>query len=206
MRIDAKLRHDDPCGMDRTSLAAGSAALAVGVVIGFVAARGQLDAQWSRGRRPITQAQHARSSGGDANPTPAVGTKVLGEMPIGRMRKEMVALTANDPLLVTVGALGANEDGYELHLVVENHGTCEAVAYSGVAYGFDPWGRAAALNRGGEQYVAFHQPKEPGKTLPPHAKHTFSQPMHHADAATLVVAQIDEVTCADGSVWSRPGG
>jgi hypothetical protein len=178
-------------------------ALALGTAIGFFGARGQLAAQWSRGRRTIDKSQHERSAAGDANPTPAVGEKVYVAMPLGRIRQDLATLTSHDPLVVTVAAVGAGEEGYELHLVVENRGTCDAVAYSGVAYGFDPHGSAAPMNRGGEHYVAFKKEKGKGKPLAPKAKETFAEPLHHCDLATLAVAHIDEVTCSDGSTWRR---
>lgn len=178
-------------------------ALALGVGIGFFAARGQLAAEWSRGRRTIDKSQFERASAADANPTPAVGDKVFVAMPIGRMRQDIATLTAHDPLVVTVAAVGAGEDGYELHLVIENRGTCEAVAYAGVAYGFDPQGSAAPLNRGGEQYVAFRREKGKRKPLAAKAKETYAQPLRHCELATLAVAHIDEVTCADGTTWRR---
>ena len=127
---------------DKITWVAAVGALSLGIVIGFFGGRGQLAGQWSRGRHAITKAEHDRSAAGDANPTPAAGEKVFVAMPIGRMRKELTTLTPLDPLLVTVAAVGAGEEGYELHLVVENHGACDAVGYSGVAYGFDPWGGA----------------------------------------------------------------
>jgi hypothetical protein len=104
---------------------------------------------------------------------------------------------------VTVAAVGASDDSYELHLVVENHGTCEAVGYAGVAYGFDPNGAASPMNRSGEQYVAFRKEPEKGTALAPKAKETFAMPLRHCDASTLVVAHIDEVSCADGTTWRR---
>jgi hypothetical protein len=188
---------------DRATWAAAAAALSVGVATGFVGARGQLLARWAHGPQAITKAQHARSSSGDANPTPAVGDKVFASMPIGRMRQELAGLTSHDPLVVTVAAIGAGDDGYELHLVVENHGTCEAVSYAGVAYGFDAFGTAAPLNRAGEQYLAFRQDKTTSKPLAPNAKQTYAQKLLHCDAATLAVAHVDEVTCADGTSWRR---
>ncbi len=188
---------------DKITWAAAVGALSLGIVVGFFGSRGQLAAQWSRGRHAITQAEHDRSAAGDANPTPGAGEKVFVAMPIGRMRKELTTLTPLDPLLVTVAAVGAGEEGYEMHLVVENHGACDAVGYSGVAYGFDPWGAPAPLNRNGEQYVAFQQKADPSKLLKRGEKHTFALPLHHCEGATLAVAHINEVTCADGSTWSR---
>lgn len=172
--------------------------LVVGLIIGFVLGRFTLERQWSQ---PYTQvapgSQNNKSEGG--NPIPKVGTKILKPMPIGRSRLALSAMTDKDPVVSNVAAVGAGEDGFELHVVVENHGVCTVTSLAGVAYGFDAWGKPASLNKGGETFVAFESkaPVEPGKRA------TVALPLKDVDDATLAVAHIDRTTCADGTSWAR---
>ena len=173
-------------------------ALVLGLILGFVLGRFTLERQWSQ---PYTQvppgSQNNKSEGG--NPTPKVGTKILKPMPIGRTRVALKAMTEKDPVVSHVASVGSGDDGQELHVVVENHGACTVTSLGGVAYGFDAFGKPAALNKGGETFVAFESkaPLEPGK------KATVALALKEVDDATLAVAQIDRTTCADGTSWAR---
>lgn len=172
--------------------------LVIGLILGFVIGRVTLERQWSQ---PYTQvapgAQKTKSEHG--NPTPQPGTKVLKPMPIGKARAVLKGMTEKDPVFSTVSAVGANEDGVELHVVVENRGKCTVTELSGVAYGFNPMGKPASLNSGGENYVAFESkgPLEPGKKL------TVPEVLKNVDDATLAVAHIDRTKCSDGTSWTR---
>ncbi len=61
----------------------------------------------------------------------------------------------------------------------------------------------AALNKGGENYVAFSESQL--SDLEPTATHSLSMKLHsdNNDHASLVLAQVDQVKCSDGSSWSR---
>ena len=173
-------------------------ALVLGLIVGFVLGRFTLERQWSQ---PYTQvppgSQTNKSEGG--NPTPKVGTKILKPMPIGRSRLALKGMTDKDPVVSNVASVGSSDDGLELHVVVENHGACTVTSLGGVAYGFDAWGKPAALNKGGETFVAFESkaPVEPGK------KATVALALKDVDDATLALAHIDRTTCADGTSWAR---
>lgn len=182
--------------------AAGAALLAlmIGSAIGFVAGRSILERQWSTPPRTLTQADETRSSANGADPSPKANTRVLGAMPIGRARLALAAMTVGDPAIATVASIGAGNDGFELHVVIENRGRCKISSVSGVAYGFNARGRPTAANKNGEQYVAFTADLaiEPGK------KAMASQTLHHGAEATLSIAHIDATTCSDGPPWKRP--
>lgn len=171
-------------------------ALVFGLILGFVLGRFTLERQWSQ---PYSQALPPGAKGELHNPTPPTGTKVLKPMPIGRSRAALHGLTDKDQVVSTVAAVGAGDTGIELHVVVENRSTCTVTSLAGVAYGFDAYGKPAALNAGGETYVAFESkaPLEPGK------KSTVAQPLKGAEDATLALAHVDRATCADGTSWKR---
>jgi hypothetical protein len=172
-------------------------ALVLGLILGFVIGRATLERQWSQ---PYTQVgpDTAKKSEGH-NPSPKVGTKVLKPMPIGKARAALKTLTEKDAVVSHVAAVGSNDDGVELHVVVENNGKCTVTSASGVAYGFDAWGKPAPFLKGGENFVAFEMktPLEPGK------KTTVAEVLKDVDDATLAVAQIDKTTCSDGTTWAR---
>lgn len=172
-------------------------ALVLGLIIGFVIGRFTLERQWSQPYTQVTPGTEKKSE--KHNPSPKAGTKVLKPMPIGKSRAAIAGLTAKDPVFSTVSAVGANEEGVELHVVVENRGTCTVTSLSGVAYGFDPWGKPAPLLKSGDNFVAFElkTPLEPGK------KATVSEPLKDVEDATLAVAHIDRTTCSDGTSWAR---
>ena len=171
-------------------------ALVLGLILGFLIGRSTLERQWSQ---PYTQALPPGTKGELHNPSPPVGAKVLKPMPIGKSRAALSGLTAKDPVVSGVASVGSGDTGLELHVVVENRGTCTVTSLAGVAYGFNAFGRASTLNAGGETYVAFESktPLEPGK------KATVAQPLKGAEDATLAIAHVDKTTCADGTTWKR---
>jgi hypothetical protein len=72
-----------------------------------------------------------------------------------------------------------------------------------VAYGYDAYGKPSRLNRGGENYVAFSEAQV--TDFAPSSTYTLSMKLHNAnnDHASLVVAQVDQVKCSDGTSWAR---
>ena len=171
--------------------------LVVGLILGFVLGRFTLERQWSQPYTQVAPGTVEKAAG--HNPSPKAGTKVLKPMPIGRARAALKPMTDKDPVVSTVAAVGANEEGVELHVVVENHGKCTVSALTGVAYGFDAYGKPSALLKGGENFVAFElkTPLEPGK------KAMVSKPLKDIELATLSIAQVDSTTCTDGTTWAR---
>ena len=172
-------------------------ALVLGLILGFVIGRFTLERQWSQ---PYTQvAPGTEKNAAGHNPSPKAGTKVLKPLPIGKARVALKAMTEKDLVVSNVSAVGANEEGVELHVVVENNGKCTVTAATGVAYGFDAFGKPAPLLKGGENFVAFElkTPLEPGK------KTTVAEVLKDVDDATLAVAHIDRTTCSDGTSWAR---
>lgn len=177
-------------------------ALVIGLLIGFFAGRALLEREWSQPYATITEGQYKKSAAEKADPTPPASTKILKPMPIGRARKAVKAMTEADPVTVAVVSEGSGDKGYDLHVVVENHGKCTVKELSGVAYGFDAHGRPAKMNYGGEPYVAFKgdlakEPLEPGK----HA--TVEQRLAYIETATNGVGHVDAFTCTDGTSWRR---
>jgi len=175
-----------------------AAALVVGLIVGFFLGRVLLEHQWSQPMSAIDP-KAASKAANDADPTPVAGTKVLGTLPIQRARMVLKDFTAKDIAVVPVAAFGADDTGFELHVVVENKGTCRITEVSGVAYGYDAWGHSAAANRGGEHYVAFSQKLE----IAPGAKARLGQKMKYSQLATLALAHVDAYACADGTRWKR---
>jgi hypothetical protein len=102
---------------------------------------------------------------------------------------------------MTLGDVGTGSDGSQLNLELENRGKCSVVALSGVAYGYDAYGRATRMNQGGEHYVAFSEKNVTG--LRPSSTHLLSMKLHHIETASLALAQVDHMTCSDGTSWSR---
>jgi hypothetical protein len=172
-------------------------ALVLGLILGFVLGRFTLERQWSQPYSQVSPEDTKKSEG--ANRSPKVGTKVLKPMPIGRSRVALKGMTDKDPVFSNVAAVGAGDEGVDLHVVVENRGKCTVTSLAGVAYGFDAYGRPAPLNKGGQTYVAFESkaPLEPGK------KATVAQPLKDIDDATLAIAHVDHTTCSDGTSWTR---
>ena len=176
-----------------------AAALLIGLIVGFFVGRVMLERQWSQPMGAIDPKAERKASTGDADPTPAAGTKVLGKMPITRGRMVLKDFTAKDKAVADVAAVGSGDEGLELHVVVENKGACELSDVSGVAYGFDAYGRSAAMNKSGEHYVAFSAKTE----IKPGEKKMVAQKLKFAQASTLALAQIDATACKDGSKWKR---
>jgi uncharacterized protein YneF (UPF0154 family) len=172
-------------------------ALVLGLVIGFMLGRFTLERQWSQPYTQVKPRTEQRTAG--HNPSPKAGTKVLKSMPIGKSRAALASMTAKDPVVSNTAAVGSNDDGVELHVVVENRGTCTVTALSGVAYGFDADGKPSPMLKGGENFVAFDlkKPLAPGK------KTILSEDLKDIDDATLALAQIDRTTCSDGTTWTR---
>lgn len=172
-------------------------ALVLGLILGFVIGRFTLERQWSQPYTQVEPGTEQKAAG--HNPSPKAGTKVLKPMPIGRARAALKPMTEKDPVVSSVAAVGSGDEGAELHVVVENRGKCTVTALSGVAYGFDAFGKPAPLLKGGENFVAFDMKTslEPGK------KATVAEPLKDVEDATLVVAQIDRTTCSDGTKWAR---
>jgi hypothetical protein len=173
--------------------------LVVGLVVGWVLGRWDLERRWAE-PTTIGEADVRRSSEGDADPTPAAGTRVLPAMPIQRSRAALAELVEGDPVQVRVGSVGRSDGEMFLHLTLVNHGTCAVREVDGVAYGFDAWGRSAKLNRAGEHYVAFHATD---LDLGAGGSAFQEYPLHHPDIASIALAQVDRVGCADGTSWSR---
>lgn len=173
-------------------------AVVLALIIGFVLGRYSLERQWSQ---PYTQVSpDTENKAARHNPSPRAGTKVLRPMPIGRSRAALRGLTEKDALVSPVAAIGWGDDGAALHVVVENRGKCAVTSFSGVAYGFDAFGKPAPLLKGGENFVSFKSDKG---TLEPGKKVTVAEPLKDIEDATLAVAQVDRTTCADGTAWTR---
>jgi hypothetical protein len=182
-----------------TLIAIAIALVGLGLVIGWLAGRWSLEQAWAT-PHTIGTSDVQRSSAGDADPTPAAGTVVLAEMPIQRARRALRDLAADAPVRMRIGSVGRSDGETFLHLTLVNRGTCAVTDVEGVAYGFDAWGRSARLNRAGEHYVAFHAS---GLDLAPGASSREEYPLHHVDIASIALAQVDHVACADGSEWAR---
>ncbi len=179
------------------------ATLVVGLVLGFFIGRASLERQWQQPMMQITPEMERRSKVADAEPTPKAGTKVLQPLPLERARLVLKSLVAKDPLVVTVGTFGNGEEGGTLHLRLENRGSCRITGFDGVAYGFDARGRPTAVNKGGENYVAFASQPEGKVSVDARAPFQLEQKTKFDSAAALAVAHVDRVSCEDGSKWTR---
>ena len=175
----------------------GAIALVIGLIIGFLTGRFTMERSWSQPYSQVTPSTVEKTAG--HNPSPKAGTKVLKPMPIGKSRAVLKALAEKDPVFSNTAAVGAGEEGAELHVTVENRSACKVTALSGVAYGFDAFGKPAPLLKGGENYVAFESkaPLEPGKKL------IVAEALKDVPDATLAIAHVDHTTCADGTSWTR---
>lgn len=181
----------------------GGVCLAVGLLVGWFLGRFLLERDWSQPRvlERLSAADAQRSTGKDAAPAPPVGALVLRPAPLARSRLVLAELTSKDPLVATLGDVANSDEGNVLNLELNNRGKCAISAFSGVAYGYDAYGKPSRLNRGGEHYVAFSE--KDVKDLGPSETHSFSLVLHHVETASLAVAQVDQVTCADGTRWAR---
>jgi hypothetical protein len=184
-------------------VAVGIACLAVGLAIGIYLGRVLMEREWSQPKvlERLSAAEAGRSSGKDADPAPAAGSVVLRPAPLARARTVMTEFTEKDPVVLKVGAVGNVDSGVELHLVLANRGNCDVTGVSGVAYGYDAIGKASRMNKGGEHYVAFSEDKitdfGAGK------EHMVAMMLHNVEYASLALAQVDNVTCSDGTKWAR---
>lgn len=173
-------------------------AVLLGLVVGYFVGRWQLEKQWSAPVVMLNASDSVTAPGDD--PKPPAGSRVLMAMPIQKAREALAALVGKDPAVVTVGSIGRGDDSTELHLLLKNQGTCTLSSFSGVAYGFDSQGGPSRLNAQGQHYVAFaarEKEVKPGATL----QATF--PLRHVDNASIALAQVDAVTCTDGTGWRR---
>lgn len=180
------------------------AALLVGGALGFFIGRSLLEREWSQPEvlKRLSAADAQRSKGGkDAALIPKEGSLVLGRAPLARARLVVAELTKSDPVVMDVGDVGNGDDGLVLNLDLKNRGKCTVTAVSGTAYGYDAYGKPAAMNQGGEHFVAFHEEKL--EDLAPDQVHSFSVNLHYAETASLAVAHVDSVACADGTKWER---
>ncbi len=180
------------------------ACLVLGLVAGIFIGRSMLEREWSQPAvlERLSESDAKKSSSKDANAVPKVGSLIIRKAPLARARPVMAEVTKNDPVFLEVGAVGNGDEGVELHLALKNRGKCEVTAFSGVAYGYDAFGKAVKMNEGGEHYVAFAEEKV--EDLKPGAVHTHAVLLKHVETASLALAQVDSVKCADGSSWSRP--
>lgn len=174
--------------------------LVVGLLVGWFGGRYALERQWSEPLATLAPGDVRRSSAGNADPTPAAGTRVLRPMPIQRSRAAIRELVANDPMVMSVGDVGRDDHLMELHLTLRNRGRCTVTGLEGVAYGFDAWGQPARLNRAGEHYVAF---RSTGLDVAPGTSTQQGYALRHPLTASLALAQVERVTCADGTRWAR---
>jgi hypothetical protein len=186
--------------VNRFVIIAAIVGLALGAALGFWLGRYTLEQKWRDATSIVSPEDQEGSSQKGADPTPKAGTKVLKQMPLARTRIALDGLAAKDPVKVTVGAFGRNDELTELHLGFKNDTSCKITSVQGVAYGFDAWGRPTPVNQGGEHYVAFSQDK---LEVAPGAKASLEQEVHHATLANVALAQIDSYTCSDGTSWKR---
>ena len=153
-------------------------ALFLGVVIGWFLGRARLEKQWQ---------------------SPFVG-HVMKPMPFGRSRKVIRDTCAHDPVVYTVAAVGSDEASTELHVVVENHGSCKVTELTGTAYGFDASGKPSPLGLDGLHRTAF---EARGQAIAPGESANVAKKLNGVEMAALAVAQIDSMKCADGTSWAR---
>ena len=182
------------------TIVAGLVGVVVGVAIGFWLGRYTLEEKWRDAITIVSPEDAARASQKGADPSPKSGTKVLKQMPIGRIRVALADLTNKDPVKVSVATFGRNDETTELHLNIKNDAPCEVTSVEGVAYGFDAWGRSTPVNQGGEHYLAFSQAK---LKVAPGSKGYVAQEVHHAPLANMAIAHVDAYTCSDGTSWKR---
>ncbi|WP_394837020.1 hypothetical protein LVJ94_08940 [Pendulispora rubella] len=181
--------------------------LIIGLIAGYFAGRFSLDREWRKPTVRITKEDYEEAARDDADPTPAADSAVMRPMPLRRTRETVQGRIAGDPIAPLVGSIGRNDGEVELHLTVQNRGTCEVSKIEGVAYGFDARNRPTKMNRHGEHYVAFTAPlpgdREPLR-LRPEEKLVISEKLRYVDDASLALAEVTRVTCADGSIWKKP--
>lgn len=182
--------------------------LIVGLMIGFVLGRYTLEREWQRPQTSLSAEDSKRLAVDNADPVPPAGSKVLRPMPIQKTRLALKEITKDDPVKLEVGSIGRSDgEGQELHLTLASSWDCEVTSYDGIAYGFDAWGRAAKMNASGEHFVAFSsklgdKADAPAK-IAPKENVQYALGIHHADTASIALAQVDKVSCAGGKSWTR---
>jgi hypothetical protein len=187
----------------RKLVVVGIICLSVGLLVGWVSGRFMLERYWTQ---PLVLKRMAavdveRSSGEGADPVPPLGATVLRPAPLALARIALADITRHDPLVMTIGDVKAGSPESQLHLDLTNRGKCAVSSFSGVAYGYDAYGRASRLNKGGENYVAFSE--KDVTLLPPSGTHSLAMQLHNSETASLVLAHVDQVTCTDGTRWVR---
>jgi hypothetical protein len=177
--------------------------LVVGALLGWYSGRYALERYWTQPLvlKRLAAADVERSSGEGADPVPGIGTSVLEPAPLALARVVLAEMTRRDPLVMTVGNVKADGAQGQLKLDFRNRGKCAIRSFSGVAYGYDAYGRASRLNKGGEHYVAFSE-KDVTDLVPSHT-HTLAMNLHNIQTASLALAHVDQVTCTDGARWVR---
>src|SRR5262245_41294840 len=185
------------------TVAVGLACLVIGLAIGFFVGRMMLEREWSQPKvlERLSAAEAGRSTGKDAQPVPPAGTIVMRPAPFARARQVIADFTQKDPVILRVGTIGNTDDGVELHAVFQNRGTCDVTAVSGVAYGYDAMGKAGRMNKGGEHFVAFSEEKI--EDFGAGKEHMVAMMLPNVEYASLALAHVDSVTCADGTKWAR---
>jgi len=187
----------------RKLIVVGTACLVLGLILGIVIGRALLEHEWSQPAvlQLMSAADAQRSTGKDAEPTPAVGSLRLGPAPLARARLVVADITKNDPVVTGVADVANGDEGNVLNLDLLNRGKCTVTALAGTAYGYDAYGKPSSMNKGGEYYVAFSEDKI--TDFGPSQTHSLSMVLHHVDVASLAVAHVDQVTCSDGTRWVR---
>ncbi len=121
-------------------------------------------------------------------------------MPFGRSKKAIKEICAKDPATAYVTSVGSDDANFELHVAVENHGTCKITELTGTAYGFDARGKPSPLGKDGLQHTTFEAKDQ---SIAPGEKANVSKKLEGAELATLAIAHIDSTKCADGTSWAR---
>ncbi|MFO0756631.1 MAG: hypothetical protein U0359_09080 [Byssovorax sp.] len=186
--------------MQKSTIIAVLVAAVLMFAAGWFAGRWALERDWGNPVHAVTAAEAQKAAVADADPSPAAGTKIVGPLPLKRMREAMKAFTEKDPVVMLLGSFARDDDDKDVHLVVKNRGDCKATRLAGVAYGYDAWGRPAQVNKGGKSYLAFDVKDakvEPGATA------QLSIKVKDPGTASLAVAQLDRVECDNGKVWTR---
>ena len=152
----------------------------VAFAIGWVGGRLHLGSQW---REPRIQVG---------------GVTVVRPMPLAKTR----TIVSGSPLAVQVAAVGRDESTVSLHVVFENRTSCKVVGYSGLAYGFDAFGEPAPITATG---ALFTRLEATALSIEPGAKFLHESPLDpRVDRASIVVAELDQITCDGGKVvWTR---
>jgi hypothetical protein len=180
--------------------------LLLGLILGFVVGRAILERQWSNPVTTIRPRDYERSSRDGADPTPAVGTRILTPLPLRRLRAVAAELIGKANLRIDLTSFGNGEDGASLHLMMKNNASCTITTYEGVAYAYDAHGRPTKANLAGENYISFASSTLEAKpAIAPGEKFIHEQKLKHPETASLGLAYIDRYTCADGTVWHRLG-